>query len=179
MEYIYTFNDANDKLLDYIITKCTARDKSNRYKSIDEILGDLQDVINNENEEIERADIIRNLQKGILTSKEEQYIRKLISRDELCNCIVRYKLRDFGKIIIQVPILEMTEIMRNLEQGYVESTGYMQFANYDIYGDIAYYVYTNTKDVEIKKIAKNILEVCASYRWNVQKLLDRINIMEI
>ena len=78
-----------------------------------------------------------------------------------------------------MPVLEITEIMRNIEQGYVESTGYMQFANYDIYGDIAYYVYTNSKDVEIKKIAKNILEVCASYRWNVQKLLDRINIMEI
>lgn len=179
MEYIYTFNEANDKLLDYIIAKCTARDKSNRYKSIDAILSDLQDVINNEKEEIERADIIKNIQKGVLTSKEEQYIRKLISKDELCNCIVRYKLRGFGKVIIQMPVLEITEIIRNIEQGYVESTGYMQFANYDIYGDIAYYVYTNSKDVEIKKIAKNILEVCASYRWNVQKLLDRINIMEI
>ena len=72
MEYIYTFNETNDKLLDYIVVKCTTRDKSNRYKSIDEILSDLQDVINNENAEIERADIIKNIQKGILTSKEEQ-----------------------------------------------------------------------------------------------------------
>lgn len=179
MEYVYAFDNSNDKLLDYIIAKATARDKRNRYRAVNEIILELQRILETEKEEAVRKEIIKNICQGIVRSAEEQYIRKMMSQGELCNFIVRYKLKNFGAAIMRLEPLEITEILRNIEQGYSEATGYMQFQNYDIFGEIGYFVYIHSQETEIKKLSRSILEGCATYRWNVQSKLDTIKTMEI
>lgn len=178
IEFVYSY-EGEDKLLDFLISKCTSRDKSNRYHSVDEIITDLQSLVVEENREEEKKKINLNIKKGIVSSKEEQYIKHLLSRNELCQYIVKNSLSNFGMVIVKLPALERELVLKNIMQGYAEATGYMQFANYDIFGSIAYDVYNNSGEVEIKKIAKEILEGCAKYRWNMQSLFERILSEEI
>ena len=71
-------------------------------------------------------------------------------------------------------MVEKELVLSNINHGYAEATGFMQFANYDIFGNIAYYVYNHSKEIEIKKISKDILEGCARYRWNMQSLFEKV-----
>ena len=173
IEFIYSYEE-EDKLLDFLISKCTSRDKGNRYNSVDEIITDLQALIVAENKEQEKESINNNIKKGILTSKEVQFIKQLLSNGELCQYIVKNSLSNFGVVIVQLPLVEKELVLSNINHGYAEATGYMQFANYDIFGNIAYYVYNHSIEFEIKKISKAILEGCARYRWNMQSLFEKV-----
>ena len=179
MEYVYTFNNTEDKRLDFIISKCTARDRGLRYNLVDEILEDLNSIIKEVDEEEIKQKIIENIKKGILNHPELEYIKKLASKDELCNYIVKYKLSGFGKIITQMPELEQKSVLENISRGFANSTGYGGFHNYIIYGEITYYTFLHSSDVGIKRISKSILEDCSSYRWESKRLLDEIDSMNI
>jgi len=173
VEFIYSYEE-DDKLLDFLISKCTSRDKDNRYNSVDEIITDIQALVVAENKEQQKESINNNIKKGILTSKEVQFIKQLLSNGELCQYIVKNSLSNFGAVIVQLPLMEKELVLSNINHGYAEATGYMQFANYDIFGNIAYYVYNHSKEIEIKKISKDILEGCARYRWNMQSLFEKV-----
>lgn len=179
MEYVYTFNNNEDKRLDFIFSKCTARDKRLRYSFVDEIIEELNSVLKEAEEDENKKKINGNIKKNTLNSQELEYIKKLASKDELCNYIVKNKLSEFGKLIIKMPELEQKSVLENIIRGFINSTGYGGFQNYVIYGEISYYTFLHSSDIGIKRISKSILEDCASYRWESKKLLDEIESMSI
>ena len=173
IEFVYSYED-DDRLLDFLVSKCTSRDKINRYYSVNDIIDDLQVLVVAESKEVEKENIDKNIKRGILTSKEVHFIKQLLSKDELCQYIVKNSLSNFGAVIVKLPVVEKHLVLSNINRGYAEATGYMQFSNYDIFGSIAYYVYNHSKEIEIKKISKDILEGCARYRWNMQSLFEKV-----
>lgn len=174
IEYVSSLNSSKETNLDFIVAKCTARQRSNRYRTIDDIIDDIKSIVDEENLVEEKKIIDANIKAGIHNAKESSYILKLLSKDELCNYIVKNKLHNFSAIIMKHGPVEQLKIMGAIDEGYAESTGYGGFQNYDIYADISYKMYINSKDKSIKKIAKNILEGCAQIRWDADKLLKQI-----
>ena len=174
IEYMVSLSNNKDTYLDFVVVKCTARDKDNRYKSVDEIIIDIEGIIDAEKNIEEKKEIDFNISKGILTAKEASYISKLLSQEELCNYIVKHKLYNFSNIILQYNPVEQLKIMGVIDMGYAASTGYGHFENYDIYAQIAYQVYKKSTDIGIKRSAKSILEGCANIRWKANDLLQEI-----
>lgn len=179
IEYVYNYSDKQDDTMNLIVAKCVARDKRNRYKTVDEIIYEIELILSEADSQEIKMQIDNNLKKSILTARELGYIKKLVTSDELCNYIVKYNLSDFGKVILKIPEIDRVEILNNININYGESTGYRGFENYDIYGSISYYVYVYSQDTKIKHIAKEILKGCASYRFHSANLLESINKQEI
>ncbi|WP_410495710.1 protein kinase [Cellulosilyticum sp. ST5] len=175
IEFVYNYFDKQDETMNLIVTKCTTRDKRNRYRCVDEIIEEIHLILMEIDEQEVKKQIDVNLKESILTSRELNYIKKLLANNELCNYIVKHKLSDFGKVILKIPELERVRVLNNINENYATSTGYGGFANYDIYGDISYYIYEHSENTNIKHISKEILEGCASYRFHSNSLLELIN----
>ena len=123
IEYVYKGTQNNDKSLDFVINKCITRDKGNRYSNVSEIIDEIRSILNDIDEENKMKTIKNNIKHSILKSQELEYIKKLAANDELCNVIVRDRLKNFGKVVVQIPEIDRITIMQNISSNYAESTG--------------------------------------------------------
>lgn len=162
--------ESKDHIFSYIVTKCTARTKEERYNKVDDIIENLDRQIN----DIENSEsitlIVDMIKHGICNDKVKEYIYKCKQNNILCNLIVTNRLNNIGSILINYDISQLSEILKSISQNFVEATGYMGFANYDIFADIMNYLIKNIKDYNLKKICIEILEICAGYRVYASKI---------
>ncbi|HBC30792.1 MAG TPA: hypothetical protein DC024_06045, partial [Clostridiales bacterium] len=106
-------------------------------------------------------------------------VLKVLKDDLVAKFIIKYQLGNFGKIILRFEETNQVKLLDSLNRNYVEATGYGGWGNYDLFGQIVYDVAVNTENEVIKHKAKSILEGCANVRYNLQDLLDDLNISNI
>jgi len=106
-------------------------------------------------------------------------ILKVLEDDLIAKFVVKYKLNNFGEMILKFDETNQIKIIDSIDRNYAEATGYGGWINYDLFGQVAYDVAINTKNERIKKKAKHILEECAGLRYNLKDLLDDFNISNL
>ena len=176
IDYVFTSGSSDSEhLLTFIVEKCTSRNKFKRYDTVDEILNDLEFKLNQRNNEFDKKVVLEKIQNAILDMQVTEFINSLVQTDRICDYIIENNLRSFGKVILQFEQVDQIEILQAIDSKYVESTGYGQFQNYDIFTNIAYFICKNIEEGNTYSIAYNILSGCAQYRYSAVDYLEIID----
>jgi serine/threonine protein kinase len=180
IDYVFTTGKSNtDHLFTFIVEKCTSRNKEKRYESIDEILSDIEVKLNQRNRQVDKKQVLENILNNVFNIQVNEYVKELVITNTICSYLVKHRISTFGNIILELDPIDQIDTLQVINQSYVESTGYGQFQNYDIFASIAYIVCKNTNEENIHNIARDILEGCAHYRYSAANLLDEIEIQRI
>lgn len=175
IDYVFTYNAPNpNHVFKTVVERCICRDKELRYNSVAQIINEIELILKDQGQEENRKNTINKILNNQYDSQVHEYIIDLVGADKLSKFIVNHKLSSFGKLVMKFESVYQKEILRNISSGYSEATGYGGWSNYDIFAKIAYYLCTNLKDLETRKIAKSILEECAKIRYEANNLLERL-----
>ncbi|OSB19169.1 hypothetical protein B2H94_08705 [Clostridium sporogenes] len=175
IDYITRDSKLNNKL-SYVINKATDRDRHKRYSSLSDMLTDLDASLKDISEEERIALLEKDIQKGVNSRDVEKFILKLSSQAQLSNYIVKKQLNNFWKILLEFKESSQETLLSNIQETYAEATGYGHFENYDLFAGIMYSFIRNSTDTKLQRMAYNILDGCAAYRYNAKDYLDEINI---
>lgn len=175
IDYILTYDsNATEHILKTIVERCICRDRTLRYDSIDQIIADIQITLNVQSEEDKKNNIINKILNVQYDAQVHEYIIALVSSDGLSKFIVSHSLSSFWELILNFETIYQVQILKSICNGYSQATGYGGWSNYDIFATIAYNLYLNSKEVEIKKLARILLEECAVIRFYAQDLLNNL-----
>jgi tRNA A-37 threonylcarbamoyl transferase component Bud32 len=176
IDYVFTVNTANaEHIFTFIVEKCTSRNKEKRYESVDEIINDIVLKIKEQDSNIDKHIVLEKIQNNNLDVQVIEYIDNLVKGDKLCDYLVKNNSLSFGGIIIKYQDLDQIRILQSINRGFVESTGYGGFRNYDIFADIAYYICLNTDEKKVYSLAYDILEGCSQYRFTAKRYLEGLD----
>lgn len=176
IDYILTYNDPNpNHIFKTVVEHCICRDKSLRYDSVNIIISEIETILKNQDQEESKHNATNKILNGQYDIQVHEYILDLVNTNGLNKFIVKHKLYSFGKIIMKFERVYQSQILQSVLEGYVEATGYGGWINYDIFAQIAYYLYFNLKDADLQRFAKSILENCANIRYEAKNLLDQIS----
>ncbi len=166
LEYIMTYDGSLlDDEINFIINKATNRIKSKRYSNMSLMYDDISNVINNFERQRLEAVTYDEIKNGIWNNQTNKRIMELINSNKIAFEIVRLKLINFAQIIIQMPPDDQQLLLENLEQNYIDATGYGGFANYEIFSTICYQLLLMGVRDPIQNICTHILEGCSQYRF--------------
>lgn len=175
MDYIFTYNvPTSNHVLKTIVERCICRDKTLRYDSVDQIIVDIEITLKSQSEEDRKKGIISKILNNHYDSQVQEYILKLVASDRLSKFIVTNKLSSFWKLVLQFETVYQVQILKSIEDGYSNATGYGGWSNYDIFATIAYNLCLKLSEIEPKAIARRILEGCADIRYHAKDLLDSL-----
>lgn len=175
IDYIFTYNAATDNHpLKTIVERCICRDKALRYDSVDQIIADVEMTLKLQTEEDRKKGIVSKILNSQYDASVQEYILGLVASDRLSNFLVANKLSSFWRLILRFETVYQVQILRSIEDGYSEATGYGGWSNYDIFATIAYNLCLHLKDAEPKAVALRILEGCANIRYESKRLLDSL-----
>ncbi len=175
IDYIFTYNAiTTNHPLKTIVERCISREKAHRYDSIDKIIADVDVTLKYQYGQLDKAQITNQILNNQYESGVHEYIMDLVSTNKLSKFIIKHKLYDFGKLIMQFESVYQIEILVAIEGSYSEATGYGGWSNYDIFAQITYYLCSNLKEVESKSIAYSILKNCASIRYFAKNLFEKL-----
>lgn len=176
IDYVLTYNAPNpNHMFKTVVERCICRDKSLRYDSVKYIITEIEVILKSQGQEESRQNAINKILNGQYDVQVHEYILDLVNTDRLNNFIVTYKLSSFGEIVMRFESVYQAKILHSISLGYAEATGYGGWSNYDIFARIAYNLCINLKDAEVKRIAKSILEECATIRYEAKNLLERLS----
>ncbi|GKS14871.1 hypothetical protein YDYSY3_58710 [Paenibacillus chitinolyticus] len=175
IDYVLTFNEtSSNHILKTVVERCISRDKSLRYDSVTQIINDVEVILKSKNKEESRQGAINKIINNQYDTHVHEFIMDLVDTDRISKFIVTHKLSSFGQIIMNFDSVYQMKILRSISYGYSEATGYGGWNNYDIFAQIAYNLSRSLKDLEVKKIARSILEECAKIRYSAQDLLEEL-----
>ena len=175
MDYIMTYNAAStNHLFKTIVERCICRDKDLRYDSIEQIITDLEILLKDRSTEQEETNTITKLINGQYDAQVHEYIIDLVASDKLCKFIVEHKLYSFSELVLKFESIYQISILKSIENGFSDATGYGGWTNYDIFSRISYNLCKQLKDNGSKKISRRILEECAQVRFEAKNLLDKL-----
>lgn len=175
IDYIFTYNSVNpNHIFRNVVEHCICRDKALRYDSVTKIINEVNSILKNQGQEEEHQNIINKIINNQYDSSVHDFIIDLTNNDTLSKFIVSHKLSELGILILRFEVVYQEKILSSICADYVEATGYGGWANYDIFTQISYYLCINSEEVEIKRIAKSILEECALIRYEAKNLFDRL-----
>ena len=175
MDYIFTYNaPTTNHTFKTVVERCICRDKNLRYNSVDEILADMELSLKLQSEEDQKKDVATRILNNTLDVQVHEAVMGMVTSGKLSKFIVRNKLSSFWKLVLKFEPVYQIEILKSIEDDYIDATGYGGWQNYDIFAKIAYNLCLQVEDTTAKSIAKRILQGCASVRYSAQDLLDRL-----
>lgn len=175
IDYIFTYNAVNtNHIFKTVIERCICRDKVLRYDLVTEIISEIESILKSQGQEDQRQNTINKILNNQYDSHVHEFIINLTNAEGLSKFIVAHRLSEFGRLILKFESVYKEKILRSIWSDYAAATGYSGWGNYDIFSQIAYYSCINIKELEIKKVAKNILEECAGIRYGAKDLLDSL-----
>lgn len=175
IDYIFTLNLENpNHIFKTVVERCTARDKSLRYDAVREILKDVDFVINNVNKEENKQNVINNILNAHYNAQVHEFVITLSEAEKISKFIVEHRLSSFGQLILRFGVIYQVSILQSIAASYVNATGYGGWSNYDIFANIAYHLCTSSTEIEVKQLARIILEGCASVRYSANDLLQSL-----
>ena len=168
-------NSVLNKKLSFCIAKATDRDRTRRYRKIEDLKNDILSMQQDMDEAEKYKPTIEKIKKNLVASDVEEKIQELIGNDQLSYFIIEHDLLNFDKLLVQLSINMQFDALCEIDRNYQQATGYMQFQNYDTFGRIASRFIDKSTEVKNQKRAYSILEGCASFRFNMNDELERIN----
>lgn len=160
--------------IDFIISKATSRKKENRYQTIDEFIEDYNTIKNGCLAEFKEQEFINHIKSNNLNPNDIQELIKYARENSLSKFLLQNNINNFASVIISLPIDEQQTILSSILSSYCGATEYGKFEQYDTFSQIGYDVLLNTPNLNIKKIAYQILKGCADYRFSAKHKLDDI-----
>lgn len=160
-----------------IVTRCTDRNRENRYNSIDLIINDFNSLLKVKTEVLLKEKILKNIIECRYDIQVQDFILELSNQSELTYFIVEHRLTRFGELLLKFNDSEQLVLMKSIEENFSKATGYNGWDNYDLFTDIAYYVHRNSnKNIALKIIALDIIKYCATIinRYHAQMLLESL-----
>lgn len=175
MDYIFTYNaSTTNHVFKTIVERCICRDKALRYDSADQIIADIEITLKAQSEEDRKRGIITKIINSQYDTQVQEYILGMAASGRLSRFIVANKLSSFWKLVLRFETIYQVQILKSIEDGYSDATGYGGWGNYDIFATIAYNLCLKLNDIEPKAIARRILEGCADIRYHAKDLLDSL-----
>ncbi|MED4553898.1 protein kinase [Lysinibacillus capsici] len=175
IDYIFLHNgDSQNHIFKTIVERCITRDRDLRYSSCTEIINEMKELLENKNQEETRNNIIEKIKNSQYDSQVHDFLMELNSNQRLPNYIVDHNLSNFGQLLLKFEYSYQIVLIKTIENGYAAATGYNGWQNYDIFARISHYLCINAKDMQIKKVAKDMLEGCANIRYFARNLLESI-----
>lgn len=175
IDYIFTLGADNpNHILGRIVERCICRDKGLRYDSVAQIINDINSTLAHRGQEEQVKETINSILNNICNVSVQDFIMNLVESGRLSEFIVKHKLINFGQLVMQFESVYQERILNSMLADYSAATGYGGWANYEIFGRIAYQLCLNIQDIEIKILARRLLEECAQIRKEVKVLLDRL-----
>ena len=175
MDYIFTYNaSTTNHVFKTIVERCICRDKALRYDSADQIIADIEITLKAQSEEERKRGIITKIINSQYDTQVQEYILGMAASGRLSRFIVANKLSSFWKLVLRFETIYQVQILKSIEDGYSDATGYGGWGNYDIFATIAYNLCLKLNDIEPKAIARRILEGCADIRYHAKDLLDSL-----
>ena len=175
MDYIFTYNaSTTNHVFKTIVERCICRDKALRYDSVDQIIADIEITLKAQSEEDRKRGIITKIINSQYDTQVQEYILGMVASGRLSKFIVANKLSSFWKLVLRFETIYQVQILKSIEDGYSDATGYGGWGNYDIFATIAYNLCLKLNDIEPKAIARRILEGCADIRYHAKDLLDSL-----
>ena len=165
---------STNHIFSLIVLKCTSRDKKDRYRNISEIQEDIKKYLTGEEKIIKQEEINRKIGNVTFDLEVQEYLIKLVDTNKLCNYIVNQKCQNIYKIILKLDIEKRMKIAKEILDNYASATGYNGWSNYSLFGRLAYNLYINEKDNNIKLIYDQILKDCAEIRFDIKDLYDQL-----
>lgn len=141
-----------------------------------------RDAINH-NEKSDKSNNFENgkqkLIKGIVDNDVIQYITEiLLKKDMLCRFIIKYgddSIEDISNAILKLNNELQERVMKNIQYGHAEATGYENWKNYDYFGVLSVFIYRGSSNGKIKEIAYNIIENCSRHRFQFCSILKELD----
>lgn len=165
---------STNHIFSFIVLKCTSRDKKDRYRNISEIQEDIKKYLKGEEKIIKQEEINKKIGNGTFDLEVQEYLIKLVDSNKLCNYIVNQKCQNIYKIILKLDIEKRMKFAKELLENYASATGYNGWSNYSLFGRLAYNLYINEKDNNIKLVYDQILKDCAEIRFDIKDLYDQL-----
>lgn len=175
IEWLFQDTELLDKY-SFIIDKATARDRKKRYSRIEEMQADIDSLREDVSEEEKIKMIDSEIERGIYSPAVNNYVLELCRKGDLANYLVSKKIWGFERIILQFSEAEQQSILREINNNYSVATGFGHFENYELFAALAYEYIKNCDKIHLQKLARSILEGCASYRYNAGNMLQEIDV---
>ncbi|CAI3292542.1 protein kinase [Enterococcus cecorum] len=175
MEWLFQENDLLDKY-SFIIDKATARDRKKRYSKIEDMQADIDSLREDVSEEEKIKMVDSEIERGIYSPAVNNYVLDLCDKGDLSNYLVSKKIWGFERIILQFSETEQQKILREIDSNYSAATGYGHFENYELFASLAYEFIKKSNKIHLQKLARSILDGCASYRYNASNMLQEIDV---
>lgn len=122
------------------------------------------------------------LTKGIVDNGVIQYIQTLLAKEMFCKFIVNRAKNNtipISNAILKLDNELQKKVMKNISDNYIHDIQSCRsgWETYDLFTNIADYVYHNSSNENIKNLAYEIIESCANNvgRYDAQDKLERIN----
>ncbi|MFR4478338.1 MAG: TIR domain-containing protein [Fusobacterium sp.] len=122
------------------------------------------------------------LTKGIVDNGVIQYIQTLLEKEMFCKFIVNRAKNNtipISNAILKLDNELQKKVMKNISDNYIYDIQSCRsgWETYDLFTNIADYVYHNSSNENIKNLAYEIIESCANDvgRYDAQDKLERIN----
>ncbi|SHK01023.1 hypothetical protein [Hespellia stercorisuis] len=155
-----------------IVEKATKSAKEDRYQSIAELKDAFDRLYKSllEGDNIEQ--INNDIHNGIYNVNVETYLLKLVSNDKLSAQIVSNNWNMISEVICKCDNENQLKIAINIQDTFVNATGYGGWENYDLFARLAYNIVQESDILSVRKVAYEILDHCASVRYGAKDLLD-------
>ncbi len=175
IDYVFTHNASDSNhIFKTVVERCISRNKELRYESAQLILNEVESVLRNQDQAENKQIAINKILNSHYDVQVHEFIIDLVETDRISKFIVEHKLSSFWQIILRFESGYQIKILQSISNNYSEATGYGGWGNYDIFAQIAYQLCVNLEDLELKKIARSILEGCADIRYNAKNLLEKL-----
>ena len=175
IDYVFSHNASDSNhIFKTVVERCISRNKDLRYDSAQHILNEVENILKDQNQAENKQNTINKILNNHYDAQVHDFIIGLTEGDRISKFIVEYRLSKFWKLVLRFESGYQAKILQSILYNYSEATGYGGWTNYDIFAQISFDLCLNLEDLEVRKIARNILEGCAGVRYSAQNLLEKL-----
>jgi eukaryotic-like serine/threonine-protein kinase len=175
IDYVFTHNASDsDHIFKTVVERCISRNKDLRYDTAYHVLNEVESILKDQDQADNRQNTINKILNNHYDAQVHDFIIGLTETDRISKFIVEHRLSTFWKLVLRFESGYQAKILQSISYNYSEATGYGGWTNYDIFAQISFNLCLDLEDLEVRKIARSILEECAGIRYNAQNLLEKL-----
>ncbi|MEK4250342.1 protein kinase family protein [Paenibacillus sp. FSL W7-1287] len=175
IDYVFTYNASDSNhMFKTVVERCISRNKDLRYDSAQYIFNEVKSILNDQNQAENKQNTINKILNNHYDAQVHDFIIGLTEDDRISKFIIYHRLSTFWKLVLRFESGYQAKILQSILYNYSEATGHGGWANYDIFAQISFSLCLYLEDLEVRKIARSILEGCADIRYSAKNLLEKL-----
>ncbi|KGX87092.1 serine/threonine protein kinase [Pontibacillus halophilus JSM 076056 = DSM 19796] len=175
IDYVFTHNTSDpNHIFKTIVERCISRNRDLRYETAHHVLNEVESILKNQDQVENIQNTINKILNNHYDAQVHDFIIDLTETDRISKFIVEHRLSTFWRLVLRFESGYQAKILQSISYNYSEATGYGGWPNYDIFAQISYNLCLNSGDLDVRKIARRILEGCAGIRYSAQNLLEQL-----